>query len=452
MNRLHLSALVCLLVALPALGLNAQTSVPGNVQPQREQTGNAAQPSDANAGEVKPADTTRIIDVEAARRAKAREHSLSPVEYPFFPFILLGMGIQKAYTQGQRSGLVDKTEYFLTEHQSGFMGLLGGLGENSGISGGVEYYRNDFLRPEGKLQIPFRISDRRYRQVGLAWSLPLDSSRHVFLDTLADYQVRTQDEFYGEGNNTQLAFRTDYLQQVGEVFVGPRFRLKPRLQLSLRGGWRRTDITNGRKPADVEPGTRQLFPGLPGLDGWRQWIAGGDLTYDSRDVRTHPHVGGYYRIGAERHQSADAQDFGFWRYYGEGERFVPLFSPYRTLALRVIATNNRPLGGSQVPFFEEAILGGSRSLRAYRSFRFYDLTAAMATVEYRYSLNQIMDFFLFVEEGQVARTFGAMSWGGFRPSYGGGFSFFTENSGPVRITVAQGREGTALLLSLSTNF
>jgi hypothetical protein len=52
------------------------------------------------AGAGRPADsapftTARVIDVEAARRAKEREHSTKPLDFPLLPFRYLGCQIEK---------------------------------------------------------------------------------------------------------------------------------------------------------------------------------------------------------------------------------------------------------------------------------------------------------------------------------------------------------------------
>ncbi len=427
------------------LALFVCPAVRAQEQPERQQDDGTAPPRP-------PATPARVIDVEAARRAKLREHSISLFEYPIYPFILLGRQVEKGLLLADRSHLMEKLDYYLSEHERGFLPLFGGLGEGSGLVGGVKYYRNDFLRPGGKLDIPVRFSSVLNRQFAVNVSVPLDSSRRLWFDGLTGYLVRTQDDFYGLGNDSQQATRTDYRQNVAEFFAGPRLMLTPRLQLASRFGWRDTGIDNGRRVRF--PGVTQVFAPteLPGVDGARMWIASGDLVYDCRDAPGRTHSGAYYRLGAGWHQSADSRDFAFWRYYGEARQYVPLFSPHRTLALRVLVTTNIPRRGSEVPFFEQAVLGGSRTFRSYRPFRFYDRSGLLATAEYRYNLNSVMDFFAFVEEGQVARQLGDMRWGGFRPGFGAGLMFGFSQTTPFRITIGQGREGTRWFVSLNSDF
>lgn len=400
-----------------------------------------------------PVSPIRIIDVDAARRAKQREHSFEARQTPLFPFILLGKGMEKGLVAVEERHLIEKARHYMAEHESGFVPLLGGLGIGTGFTLGLKYYRNDFLRPGGRLDIPLRISALLYQEYGAAINIPLDSGRKVFFDTGAYYRVRTQDDFFGPGNTSRDTDRTTYMLRSREFFGGPRFELGHGVKLVTQFGYRGAHVFDGkdpRYPVITRRFSRQVIPGL--RDGAREWIAAGQLIHDGRDVPGRPRRGGYHRFGAGWHQSADSNDFGFWRYEAEAERYIPLGSRNRTLALRALGITNQVRGGSRVPFFEQAILGGARTMRGFREFRFYDLSAILGSAEYRYNLNSFMDLVLFVDQGQVFRQPGDFSWGGLRTGFGGGLRFLTEKGTPFKILYGRSNEGGRIYFSLGAAF
>lgn len=400
-----------------------------------------------------PPAPARVIDVEAARRAKQREHSFRLHQMPLLPFDLLGRGMEKGLLAVEKHRLLPKAKYYLTERERGFVPVFGSLGVGTGFTLGFKYYDNNFLRRGGQLDIPLRVSSLLYQEYGVAIGLPVHSGQRIFFDTGAYYRVRTQDDFFGLANDSRLSDRTSYMLQSRELLLGPRFELGHGVRLATQFGYRGTNVFDGKDrkfPVITRRFARNRIPGLQ--DGAREWIGGAELVHDGRDVPGRPRRGGYHRFAARWHQSADENDFGFWRYEAEAERYFPLGSRNRTLALRFLGITNQARGGSAVPFFEQAILGGSTTMRGFREFRFYDLSGVLMTAEYRYNLNSFMDIVLFVDQGQVAREPGDFSWRGLRTGYGFGVRFLSQRSTPFKIVFGRSNEGTRIYFSMGARF
>ncbi len=400
-----------------------------------------------------PFSTARVIDVEAARRAKEREHSTKPLDLPLLPSRYLGCQIEKGLIAVDRHHLMDRAQYYMTERDHGFVPLFGDLGVGTGLTLGVKYYRNDFLRPGGHVEFPVRVSTKLYQEYGAALKMPVDSRQRVFIDSGAYYRVRTQDNFFGSGNDSRATDRTTYMLHSREIFIGPRLELKHGFELAGRLGYRDTSVFDGRDarfPAITERFSTARIPAL--ADGAREWIAGVELAYDDRDVPGRPRRGGYHRFAAAWHQSAGTGNFGFWRYEVNAERYIPLGSRYRVLALRFEGISNQPRGGSAVPFFEQATLGGRNTLRGFAEDRFHDLSGMLMSLEYRYNLNSFMDVITFVDAGQVARSFGDFSWNAMHVSYGGGLRFLSAKSTPFKIIVARSNEDTRVYFTFGARF
>jgi outer membrane protein assembly factor BamA len=395
----------------------------------------------------------RIINMVAAQRMKERAHGFHISHLPFVPFRSLGSRMERGMVAVDQKHLLDKAKYYMSRHEKGFRPLFGGLGIGTGFTLGVEYYRNDFLRPGGQLAFPVRVSSLLYQDYRVKLALPVDGGRRFYFDTEAAYSVRTQDDFFGLGNDSRVQDRTSYMLQSREAFFGARAELKRQVRSAFQFGYKHTNVLNGK---DVRfPVISALFSptAVPGLaDGAREWMGRAELEQDTRDVAAHPRHGGYHRLAAEWHESAAGNDFGFWRYEAEAERFLPLWSRNRVLALRFLGITNQPRGGSSVPFFEQAVLGGSQTLRGFREFRFRDLSAVLMTAEYRYNLNAYMDVILLLDEGQVARQPGDFSWDGLRAGYGAGLRFLTSTGTPFKIVLGRSHEGMRIYFSLGASF
>jgi outer membrane protein assembly factor BamA len=395
----------------------------------------------------------RVIDVEAAQHAKKIEHSFRPWQAPLLPFLVFGRVMEKGFIAVDRNHLLEKAQYYMAEHDRGFKPLFGGLGIGTGFALGVEYYRNDFLRRGGRIGIPLRASTLLYQDYGVDLSLPADSSQRVSLDANAHYRVRSQDDFFGLGNGSRAGDRTSYMLQSRQFSFGPRFELTRRLHFNARFGYNSTSVFDGkdaRFPVITARFARSQVPGL--RNGARLWAGEVSLVHDTRDVPGRPRSGGYHRLEAGWRQSGDSNDFGFWRYRVEAERYLPLGSRNRVLALRFLGITNQARGGSAVPFFEQVILGGSSTLRGFREFRFYDTSGVMMSAEYRYNLNAYADMVLFVDQGQVARQPGDFSWSGLRTGYGGGLRFLNQSGTPFKILLGRSNEGTRIYFSLGGTF
>lgn len=416
----------------------------------------AAQPAPAeSAGSQSPSESTppeRVIDVEAARRAKAREHSLKASEIPMLPFKAVGRGIKKGLVAVDRHRLREKAQYYMTERESGFLPLFGGLGVGAGFTLGGKYYTNNFLCRGCELDLPVRVSSALYQEYGVEMRFPVDTHPRLSFDAVTHYRVRTQDDFFGPGNDSSVENRTSYMLQTREVLFGPRFELARRANLVMRFGYVGSNVFNGEDPRFPVISERFSSAHLPGLaNGAREWVALSELAHDSRRGAG-PKRGGFHRLAAGWHQSADENRFSYWRYEVEAERYLPLGSRNRTLALRFLGITNQPRRGNSIPFFQQAFLGGSTTMRGFREFRFYDQSAVLATAEYRYNLNPFTDVVMFVDQGQVARQPGDFSWRGLRTSYGAGLRFLTERSVPFKILFGRSNEGTRIYFSLGGSF
>ena len=149
----------------------------------------------------------------------------------------------------------------------------------------------------------------------------------------------------------------------------------------------------------------------------------GDQFYFARDTG-YPERGGF--VALEGSVAIGPDRIGFYQMRAEVARYVTLFWKNRILALHARLDKVRSLGDGFVPYTELVQLGGNQSARGYRRGYFRGQGALEFNAEYRYPIWDYWNAFLFWDEGQIFDHFGALRWGGFHSSYGGGIAFRTE--------------------------
>jgi outer membrane protein assembly factor BamA len=181
-------------------------------------------------------------------------------------------------------------------------------------------------------------------------------------------------------------------------------------------------------------------------DGIRNLELTTDFEIDTRDHRGTTTAGGVVRGFA----GGGSLERARYAHYGaEAAYFFSPFWPRRTFVGRVVLEGIYDRD-NDAPFTELPRLGGAGLLRGYRSNRFRDMLATIATVEYRWPIHQLITGELFVESGKVGSTYDALLGAGFsndwHVAYGGGVIIHTTDRIRLRIDIAYG-EGLQLYLS-----
>jgi outer membrane protein assembly factor BamA len=122
------------------------------------------------------------------------------------------------------------------------------------------------------------------------------------------------------------------------------------------------------------------------------------------------------------------------------------------VALRAVATMDRPRAGAQVPFFLQQTLGGSHTLRGYHSFRFRDERLLLLQAEYRWEANPALELALFVDAGRASSHDAGWSLDDMHTSWGAGLRVKTFDAVRFRFDVARSPETTRFLVRLGPSF
>jgi len=167
---------------------------------------------------------------------------------------------------------------------------------------------------------------------------------------------------------------------------------------------------------------------------------------------------------------ASFSDFAWIETELDGRVYIPVFSNKTSVALRGYAVLREPKGGSQIPFYEQAIFGGRSTGRGFQTARFRGDNSVLFSGEIRQTIwsqndenTKGLDIVVFGDVGQVwgdnrSRTdptvlrnenFDSRNY---RTGAGGGIQYRLNKSVAFRFEVGASNEKTRPYVSLRSGF
>ncbi|RMF57109.1 MAG: hypothetical protein D6748_11930 [Calditrichaeota bacterium] len=217
--------------------------------------------------------------------------------------------------------------------------------------------------------------------------------------------------FSGLGGTTDEEDQTNYTHEEFGGFLDLYWIPKDHIRLGVGGKIRSVDVKRGAdRLAKVMPYTvdETRFADVPGINGATVVGERVNLIYDSRNQEFTPSSGLFVKLVAEYDQvtSNPKPVSTYGRFSAEIRKYYTTVNRKFTLLLRnrwVLTTSE------QIPFFDQATLGGEASLRAFDIGRFYGQHSVFGSVELRYLAMHVvmmgfpMDLEMapFVDFGQV---------------------------------------------------
>lgn len=267
------------------------------------------------------------------------------------------------------------------------------------------------------------------------------------------YKLQSEEDFWGLGpDSIRARGSTVKIEQV-ELTSVVDVDLTYSTVLSLESVYQHTNIRNGDdgRMNNIKTG----FPTIPGINGDDELNWTLNLENDKRDQPKRPTHGHYEQIAFGYHHGVQGSNARYFKYKAQFSWFWPVLSDRRILAFRFYGEHNSEINGRDVPFFNQAHLGGHLSnpddgapLRAYQRNRFIDRSVALFNLEYRYNVWEYrdlkLDTILFWDEGQVFDKFSEWQIKDLRESYGIGFRLFLAEHNIVSLEFAHGDEGTEI--------
>ena len=337
----------------------------------------------------------------------------------------------------------------------GIHARVGGIGEGAGFGGGPGYQflgvpfdlrtsaaasLKGYFIAEGSLRFPGTQSEDLY-----TWA------NGPYVEVYARRRDSPQEDFYGLGPGSVEDNQSNFAQRETFARVTPAVR-RGYLTAGVNLGYLDPSIGSGTDTS--MPSTDEIFlpAEVPGLDVQPAFgVIEPFVEFATFDRAIDDRAGGRYRFTFTRYADRDLDQFSFNRWDVDLRQFIPFVHDTHTLALRAWASSSDPSDGNTVPFYLQPTLGGARSLRGYRTFRFRDRSALLLQAEYRWRINEFVTGALFYDTGAVAPRLGDI--GRLERDYGFGLRAGSRAIVMMRVDVAfGGREGTRFLVRFDDVF
>jgi hypothetical protein len=309
---------------------------------------------------------------------------------------------------------------------------------SAGVTATGRYYR--FFEPLRSTHLLLSASTTINRSLWFTYDDDRRTPGELTLNVLVRVRRNLFYRYFGLGPDTTAAGESSYtrLYSIASARVG--WNVTPDFNVAVYGEAR------GDKPEEHAikglPATQEAYPDAPGLDG-AAFIRGGvSLRYDTRELRDYAPSGFDGELIAN--VARGLTGVGVFGQLGATARvLVPEFSFLQGAArfywLQVI--------GDDVPFYDQASLGGEVLFRGFQEDRFIDRGAWEIEAEQRVTLFQTHIFGVvadwridpFVAAGQV---YGDQApWSHVRVSAGAGLRMWIRPDILGRVDLAYGGEG-----------
>ena len=363
----------------------------------------------------------------------------------------LSAKIDRALTRFEDTKMLEQIKLYLANPY--IHARFGGIGDGSGFGLGVEFTNNTSKPSNVRLSSVLHATFRQYVLATAGISVdPTNGQRERFqIDLTGRYQLRPRDNFYGIGPNSFRSNRSNYDLQERGLNVAAGWKVAKALRIGAGLDFAAARVFDGQDPRFAK--TPQLFPTLPGLTRGASLLS--PQVFAELDLRDNPgnaRKGAYANFVASSNDSVGKDDFGFVNLKLDARGYLPLGTPRRVLAARLIGNFNNPKGGSAIPFFRLAHIGDTQTMRGYRQFRFYGRNALAANIEYRFELIPGIGALAFTDIGQVFDRRAELTIENMRATYGGGIEFKSKKATLFRILIAKSPEGARVIIGFGPTF
>jgi hypothetical protein len=359
--------------------------------------------------------------------------------------------------------------------------LVGGFDQGAGFGFGIEFTTATGAELKGyEFYARALGTSRLYRSGELGARVGTDKTRGEFW---FNYTRRTRDNFFDFGSLVNRDLETNFATERRSYNGLFAHRFLRRVEGGLYGSFSDTGAFRGDD--DKDPAIDMLFSGnpnvtpatnfLPGLQQNVRLISYGVFSeVDMRNNERGLTRGGYFygRFGSVDgvDTGASFSDFAWIETELDGRVYIPVLSNKTSVALRGYAVLREPKGGSQIPFYEQAIFGGRTNGRGFSNARFRGNNSVLYSGEIRQTIwsqndenTKGLDIVAFGDVGQVwgdnrSRTdptvlrnenFDSRNY---RTGFGGGIQYRLSKSVAFRIEVGTSNERTLGYVSLRPGF
>jgi hypothetical protein len=337
----------------------------------------------------------------------------------------------------------------------GIYARLGGIGEGAGFGAGPAFRysatRFDFKTSAAASAKKYFIGEASLRFPGTIGRNEYIRPHGPYVELYGRRRDFPQEDFFGLGPDSQVSQRSNYAQRdsFGEITGGFETR---RLNAGVSVGYLDVSIgagTDTRMPSSTDVFSPAEMPGV--ADRPTFVVTEPFVEFKTVDRAVNDRAGGTYRLSAAQYRDQNLDRYSFVRWEADLRHYFTFVKDTRTIALRAWSASAHPDADQDVPFYMQPTLGGARSLRGYRTFRYRDRAAMLLQAEYRWRINEFITGALFTDTGAVGPTLDGL--GRFERNYGIGLRAGNRMGSAFRVDFAfDGREGNRMVIRFDDVF
>jgi hypothetical protein len=313
------------------------------------------------------------------------------------------------------------------------------LNSDFGVIGGLQAFHDDLGGHGERGVIATRVGSYLEQIHSVSFDAERVGGSRLWLETIARFDYRPREEFHGIGGDLEEAAAP----AAGEI-LGPREAAVDTRYRSLRGlVLLRTGYTLGARPGTVakigvsgiynhrrfgacdegcnDPSIETIYDtaAITGFDSDDVNLVelNGNLVIDGRNHKNRTSSGAYFEVFGGG--VPPAREYHYWHYGAELSGYIDVFRG-RVFQPRLMLEATHGSEGN-IPFSELPRLGGTTRLRGYTAGQFRDETAYAATLQYNYPIQHYIHGALYVDAGQVGRSYEDLF--DTVPKFGGGLGF-----------------------------
>lgn len=331
---------------------------------------------------------------------------------------------------------------------NGFYPLFASVYSGGGLTLGAGYRR--FYGDRTHWDVKGLYSIKAYKFIELSTDSWGHAADRLDLHARVGWRDATQVAFYGLGIESPNE-RTDF--RLKQAYIGGDVRARPGGYTVFTAGMTYEDYTL-EEPTGTNPWVEDVFtpetaPGIGVSPAYFHTIVSGGV--DWRPSPGYARHGGLYEI--RYHNYADRDEiYSFDRIDGEIVQHLPILRENWVISLHGLVQTTLD-DDDAVPYFLLPSLGSGSTLRAYPSWRYRDRHSLLLTGEFRWIPNRLgLDMALFYDMGKVVPRWDDLSLQHLKSNVGIGVRFHGPFATPLRIELAQGREGLHLVFAGSAAF
>jgi len=331
------------------------------------------------------------------------------------------------------------------------------FGGEENLVGGLRYQQFGVWSPTDRFRIKATYSTTDYSLFNIKYEDLRTSGGELAYTVQGGYARSPRREFNGIGMSSDNEIEAAYTDERFEFRGDIGMRLNRKITAGAFGGFNRVKIFDGHHPDAVNSlaGIRDTFGLAEAATRSTQFVTvGARLDFDYRNMIGQPSAGGRYLFEFGFNTGVgENDDLEFTRTLINLQQFIELWDR-RIIAVRGIVQNiDRSEDVTPNPIYLLSSLGGVNSLRGYEPHRFTDRDLALFTIEYRYPIWDVIDAYVFLDEGRVFQKISDdFTWRDWRYSAGMGLRVWTPGAVVASLEVAKSDDGVRFYFQFGDDF